>query len=73
MCQAVILNRWKFSPGSMEENKNNQPIEDERKQSIRYTMGCLLVIFLGISSIVVGLIIMYLKSIMNGSKEFFIK
>jgi hypothetical protein len=56
----------------MDENKNNLPIDDERKQSIRYTMGCLLIIFIGISGIVISLIFMYLKSIFTGSKEFFI-
>ena len=57
----------------MDENKNNEPIEDERKQAIRYTFGCLLVIFIGITSIVIGLIILYLKSIMTGSKEFMVQ
>jgi hypothetical protein len=56
----------------MEENKNNLPIDDERKQSIRSTMGCLLIIFIGITSMVIGLIFMYLRSIFTGSKEFFL-
>lgn len=56
----------------MEENKNNLPIDDERKQSIKWTMGCALCIFLGISGIVVALIIMYMKSILTGGKEFMI-
>ncbi len=56
----------------MEENKNNLPIDDERKQSIRYTVGCLVVIFVGITAMVIGLIFMYLQSIFTGSKEFMI-
>ena len=56
----------------MEENTNNLPIDDERKQSIRWTMGCLLFIFIGISGIVIALIIMYLQSVFTGGKEFMI-
>jgi len=57
----------------MDENKNQTPIDEERKQSIRFTFGCLLVMFIGISIIVISLIIMYLRSILGGSKEFMIQ
>ncbi len=57
----------------MDENKNQTPIDEERKQSIRFTFGCLLVIFIGISLIVISLIVMYLRSIFGGSKEFMIQ
>jgi len=56
----------------MEENKNNLPVDDERKSSIKFTVGCLLVIFIGITSIVIALVAMYLRSIFTGSKEFMI-
>jgi hypothetical protein len=72
MFPVAILKPWRYYQKDMDENKNNQPIDDERKQSIRYTFGCLLIIFIGITSIVIGLIFMYLKSITTGSKEFFL-
>jgi hypothetical protein len=56
----------------MEENKNNRPVDDERKSSIKFTMGCMFIIFMGITAIVIALIAMYLRSIFTGSKEFMI-
>ena len=56
----------------MQENKNSNSIDDERKLSIKYSMGCLLIIVVTVFGIAISLIFMYLKSILGGSKEFFI-
>lgn len=56
----------------MQENKNNQPIDDERKLAIRGAMGCVAVIAVAVIGIGISLVIMYVRSILNGSKEFFI-
>lgn len=56
----------------MQENKNNEPVDDERKLAIRGAMGCVAVIAVVVIGIGISLVIMYLRSILGGSKEFFI-
>lgn len=56
----------------MQENKNTQPIDDERKLGIRGAMGCVAIIAIAVIGIGISLVIMYVRSILNGSKEFFI-
>lgn len=56
----------------MQENKNNTPIDDERKLAIRGSMGCIAVLAIAVVGIGISLVIMYLRSILGGSKEFFI-
>ncbi len=72
MCPAVILNLSKSFQRMTEENKNKLPADDERQSAILGSMGCVLVLVIFVFGIGISLVIMYLRSILNGSKEFFL-
>ena len=57
----------------MEPNNESQDDHNERNNTIKFAMGCLLVIVLGMAVLVVSIIFMYIQSISTGSKEFFVK
>jgi len=57
----------------MEPNKPVEDQDDERKTSIKFAMGCFLLIVLGMAVLVISIITMYIRSISTGSKEFFVQ